>query len=108
MIRFGADTVIRMGDVDHADFDIEEVLAAGKKKTEELKEQLKQMAGVCVCVCVLCVWVCVCVCICVCVCACVCAITYIPTCVGSSMADNCSKYVYIYTRIRICVYTYII
>eukprot|EP00802_Teleaulax_amphioxeia_P001899 Tamp_01901.p1 GENE.Tamp_01901~~Tamp_01901.p1 ORF type:complete len:1009 (+),score=374.13 Tamp_01901:206-3028(+) len=45
MIRFGADTVIRMGDVDHADFDIEEVLAAGKKKTEELKEQLKQMAG---------------------------------------------------------------
>ena len=33
MIRFGADTVIRMGDVDSADFDIEDVLAAGKKKT---------------------------------------------------------------------------
>jgi SWI/SNF-related matrix-associated actin-dependent regulator of chromatin subfamily A member 5 len=45
MIRFGADTVIRMGDVDSTDFDIEEVLAAGKKKTEELKETLKQMAG---------------------------------------------------------------
>ena len=28
-----------------SDFDIEEVLAAGKKKTEELKEQLKLMAG---------------------------------------------------------------
>mmetsp|Transcript_72056 Transcript_72056/g.116866 ORF Transcript_72056/g.116866 Transcript_72056/m.116866 type:complete len:1020 (+) Transcript_72056:69-3128(+) len=45
MIRFGADTVIRMGEVDGADFDIEEVLAAGKKKTEELKQQLKLMAG---------------------------------------------------------------
>jgi SWI/SNF-related matrix-associated actin-dependent regulator of chromatin subfamily A member 5 len=45
MIRFGADTVIRMGDAAHEDFDIDQVLAAGKKKTEELKAQLKLMAG---------------------------------------------------------------
>mmetsp|Transcript_59811 Transcript_59811/g.146980 ORF Transcript_59811/g.146980 Transcript_59811/m.146980 type:complete len:856 (-) Transcript_59811:235-2802(-) len=45
MIRFGADTVIRMGDVDDSDFDIEAVLAAGKKKTDELTARLKEMAG---------------------------------------------------------------
>ena len=31
MIRFGADTVIRMSDVDSTDFDIEEALAAGAR-----------------------------------------------------------------------------
>mmetsp|Transcript_19667 Transcript_19667/g.40054 ORF Transcript_19667/g.40054 Transcript_19667/m.40054 type:complete len:1001 (-) Transcript_19667:199-3201(-) len=45
MIRFGADTVIRMGDVDDQDFDIEDVLALGKKKTHEMTEKLKNAAG---------------------------------------------------------------
>ena len=45
MIRFGADTVMRIKDVESTEFDIEEVLAAGKKKTEELKQTLKEMAG---------------------------------------------------------------
>lgn len=46
MIRFGADTVIRMGEgTEDGDFDIEEVLAAGKKKTQELTARLKEMAG---------------------------------------------------------------
>ncbi|EKX31046.1 hypothetical protein GUITHDRAFT_83481 [Guillardia theta CCMP2712] len=45
MIRFGADTVIRMGDVESGEFDIDAVLAAGKKKTEEMTAKLKEMAG---------------------------------------------------------------
>ena len=45
MIRFGAEKVIKTGAVDNADFDIEEVLAAGKQKTAELTAKLKEMAG---------------------------------------------------------------
>mmetsp|Transcript_59635 Transcript_59635/g.158716 ORF Transcript_59635/g.158716 Transcript_59635/m.158716 type:complete len:1056 (+) Transcript_59635:1184-4351(+) len=45
MIRFGADTVIKMGDVEDPDFDIEEVLKKGKERTEELTQKLKSMAG---------------------------------------------------------------
>uniref|UniRef100_A0A6U2D0V6 Uncharacterized protein n=2 Tax=Hemiselmis andersenii TaxID=464988 RepID=A0A6U2D0V6_HEMAN len=45
MIRFGADTVIRMGDTEDADFNIEDVLADAKKKTQELTDRLKEMAG---------------------------------------------------------------
>uniref|UniRef100_A0A7S0M6D0 Uncharacterized protein n=1 Tax=Cryptomonas curvata TaxID=233186 RepID=A0A7S0M6D0_9CRYP len=45
MIRFGADTVIKMGDVEDPDFDIEEVLKKGKERTEELTMKLKSMAG---------------------------------------------------------------
>ena len=37
--------VIKTGNVDNADFDIEDVLAAGKAKTEELTKKLKEMAG---------------------------------------------------------------
>ena len=37
MIRFGADTVMRIKDVESTEFDIEEVLAAGKKKTDSLR-----------------------------------------------------------------------
>eukprot|EP00918_Siedleckia_nematoides_P067476 GHVU01146899.1.p1 GENE.GHVU01146899.1~~GHVU01146899.1.p1 ORF type:complete len:911 (+),score=240.26 GHVU01146899.1:124-2856(+) len=45
MIRFGAEKVIKTGAVDNEDFDIEEVLAAGKQKTAELTQKLKEMAG---------------------------------------------------------------
>ena len=43
--RFGAEKVIKTGAVDNVDFDIEEVLAAGKQKTAELTQKLKEMAG---------------------------------------------------------------
>jgi SWI/SNF-related matrix-associated actin-dependent regulator of chromatin subfamily A member 5 len=45
MIRFGADTVIRMTDAENEDFDIDEVLAKGKAKTEEMNAKVKEMAG---------------------------------------------------------------
>jgi len=45
MIRFGAEKVIKTGSVDEIDFDIEDVLAAGKEKTAELTKKLKEMAG---------------------------------------------------------------
>ena len=45
MIRFGAEKVIKTGSVESTDFDIEEVLAAGKQKTAELTAKLKEMAG---------------------------------------------------------------
>ena len=37
--------VIKTGNVDNVDFDIEDVLAAGKQKTAELTAKLKEMAG---------------------------------------------------------------
>jgi len=45
MIRFGADEVIRLDDVEGEDFDITDVLAAGEAKTAELTARLKEAAG---------------------------------------------------------------
>ena len=45
MIRFGAEKVIKTGNVDSEEFDIEDVLNKGKAKTAELTAKLKEMAG---------------------------------------------------------------